>query len=234
MKSTHHPLVAAYLAELERLLAGADPTTRLEIVAGVREHLDASVSPDATDDEVRGALAALGSPHDVAAAAYDGSPAPTRPARRAWMSTTSVVLYCLTIAMTLVAGLGALAFSVGQASVTDSAGVTVTSTVAPSWGEITILLLTPLMLTFWLWIPAMVFAVMSPWWRPGEKALLILSPLVALIGIMLAVPAGYVAGAAGFVVPVLWQGGLVYVLITLARAASRRASTTAGRTGATR
>ncbi|GAB3259740.1 hypothetical protein GCM10027425_22360 [Alteromonas gracilis] len=178
-------------------------------------------------------LDALGSPHDVAAAAYDGSSAPTQPASRLWMSTTSVVLYCLTIALSLVAGLGALAFSVGQESVTNSAGVTVTSTVAPSWGEIIMLLLTPLILTFWLWIPALVFAVMSPWWRPGEKALLILSPLVAMVGVTLSLPAAQVVGVAGLAVSVLWQGVLMYVLVTLARAASRRA-TAAGRTAATR
>ena len=37
---TTHPLVDAYLRDLELLLHGVEPGERAEVLAGVREHLD--------------------------------------------------------------------------------------------------------------------------------------------------------------------------------------------------
>ena len=70
-----HPLVSAYLRDLEMLLRGIDPGERAEVLAGVHEHLDASLPPSASDDDVRRALAELGSPQSVADEAYAGRPA---------------------------------------------------------------------------------------------------------------------------------------------------------------
>ena len=67
---TTHPLADAWLRDLELLLHGIDPGERAEVLAGVREHLDGSLPPDATDDDVRRALADLGSPQSVADEAY--------------------------------------------------------------------------------------------------------------------------------------------------------------------
>jgi hypothetical protein len=71
-----HPLVSAYLRDLELLLHGVEPGERNEVLAGVHEHLDASLAPGASDDDVRRSLAELGSPQSVADETYAGRPAP--------------------------------------------------------------------------------------------------------------------------------------------------------------
>ena len=65
-----HPLVGAYLRDLEMLLHGIEPGERAEVLAGVDEHLEVSLGPEASDDDVRRALAELGSPQSVADEAY--------------------------------------------------------------------------------------------------------------------------------------------------------------------
>ena len=50
---TTHPLVDAYLRDLELLLHGVEPGERAEVLAGVREHLDGSLTPGADDRAVR-------------------------------------------------------------------------------------------------------------------------------------------------------------------------------------
>jgi hypothetical protein len=62
------PLVAAYLADLDRALAGADPSDRLEIVDAVREHIDAELGASPSQAEVAAVLRRLGTADDVAAA----------------------------------------------------------------------------------------------------------------------------------------------------------------------
>lgn len=69
-----HPLVSAYLRDLERLLGGIDAGERAEVLAGVHEHLDVTLPPGASDDDVRHTLAELGSPQSVADEAYAGRP----------------------------------------------------------------------------------------------------------------------------------------------------------------
>ncbi len=79
--SVTHPLISAYLRDLEMLLHGIDPGERAEVLAGVHEHLDASLQPSASNDDVRRTLAELGSPQSIADEAYAGHPAsrPTDP-----------------------------------------------------------------------------------------------------------------------------------------------------------
>ncbi len=67
-----HPLVSAYLRDLDLLLHGVEPGERSEVLAGVHEHLDASLLPGASDEDVRRSLAELGSPQSVADEAYAG------------------------------------------------------------------------------------------------------------------------------------------------------------------
>ena len=70
---TTHPLVAAYLEELDGLLAGIEPRERADVMLGVREHLDGALgATGGTDQEVREALAELGPPQLVANEAYAG------------------------------------------------------------------------------------------------------------------------------------------------------------------
>ncbi|GGB83413.1 hypothetical protein N798_05210 [Knoellia flava TL1] len=72
--ATTHPLVAAWLRDLELMLHGVEPGERAEVLAGVHEHLDATLPPGSTDADVRRVLADLGSPESVADEAYAGRP----------------------------------------------------------------------------------------------------------------------------------------------------------------
>lgn len=107
-----HPLVSAYLRDLELLLHGVEPGERAEVLGGVREHLDASLVPGATDDDVRAVLAELGSPHSVADEAYAGRPAPalfapSRPRPSPWLAHVACFINGVGLALlTLVVVLG--------------------------------------------------------------------------------------------------------------------------------
>ncbi|MFC7486499.1 HAAS signaling domain-containing protein [Knoellia sp. CPCC 206453] len=99
-----HPLVSAYLRDLELLLHGVEPGERAEVLAGVHEHLDASLAPAAADDDVRQSLAELGSPQSVADEAYAGRPAPAsaaplRPAPNPWPAHVANVINGLSLAL---------------------------------------------------------------------------------------------------------------------------------------
>lgn len=72
--STTHPQVGAYLDDLARMLADIDPGERDDILASVREHLDAEISSgDGSDAVVHAALLRLGPPEQVAAEARAGA-----------------------------------------------------------------------------------------------------------------------------------------------------------------
>ncbi|MBD7919236.1 hypothetical protein H9657_13245 [Cellulomonas sp. Sa3CUA2] len=104
MTAVTSPLVAAYLADLERRLAGAPAADRLDVLDAVREHLDtafADLGHAPGDDDVRRVLADLGSPDDVAGAlALDAPPAGGDPSPR-----TSGVVWVLLVLAGLPAGL---------------------------------------------------------------------------------------------------------------------------------
>ena len=135
------PLVGAYLADLDRALAGAEPADRLEIVDAVREHIDTAVAElgaAPTQAEIAGVLRRLGTADDVAAAWAVGAdrPAPghgwagpdpllrtsahgllpvppgeTRPATSPWL-VALVVILGLVFGVPLVLGLlGAVFFA---------------------------------------------------------------------------------------------------------------------------
>jgi hypothetical protein len=70
------PLVTAYLADLDRALAGADPADRLEIVDAVREHIDAELGAAPSQAEIAAVLRRLGTADDVAAAWATGGSQP--------------------------------------------------------------------------------------------------------------------------------------------------------------
>lgn len=69
-----HPLVQAYLADLDRALAGADPRERAETVDAVREHLDTALPQEPTSDQVQEVLGELGPVEAIAAAATPAGP----------------------------------------------------------------------------------------------------------------------------------------------------------------
>jgi hypothetical protein len=77
-----HPLVAAYLSDLERALSSADQQERIDTIAAVREHLTDALGGDDADaepttDEVRAVLDELGSVEQIAASATPASAPPT-------------------------------------------------------------------------------------------------------------------------------------------------------------
>ncbi|MHB1064877.1 MAG: HAAS signaling domain-containing protein [Georgenia sp.] len=69
--------IAAYLDDLARMLTGADPVLRAEVLGGVREHIDAALAGrtgGGTSEDVDAVLLELGPPERIAAAALgDGA-----------------------------------------------------------------------------------------------------------------------------------------------------------------
>lgn len=96
------PLVEAYLADLDRALAGADPRERAETVAAVREHAAELLARYGSDDDAaRRVLAELGTV-DAIAAEVTPAPAPAAPARVApapKFEATDVVLPILAVVL---------------------------------------------------------------------------------------------------------------------------------------
>ncbi len=68
-----HPLVRAYLGDLDRALTGSDAREHAETMAEITEHLDQSVPPESDAVHVRRVLAELGPVESIAAVAQ---PAP--------------------------------------------------------------------------------------------------------------------------------------------------------------
>jgi len=92
---TTSPLVAAYLADLDRALAGAEPADRLEIVDSVAEHIDAAVEElgaSPTQAQVAGVLRRLGTADDVAAAWAGAADRPLAGAYPVWSAPSAVAL----------------------------------------------------------------------------------------------------------------------------------------------
>jgi thiol:disulfide interchange protein len=80
-----HPLVAAYLSDLEQALQFADQQERIDTIAAVREHLTDALGEDDADagpttEQVRAVLDELGSVEQIAASATPASAPPTPPA----------------------------------------------------------------------------------------------------------------------------------------------------------
>jgi hypothetical protein len=74
-----HPLVDSYLRALDRAAQGLPRPERDELVAEIRSHLDAALSGEATEADVRNVLDQLGSPYDIVAAARPDVPPATGP-----------------------------------------------------------------------------------------------------------------------------------------------------------
>jgi hypothetical protein len=77
MMKTTHPLVDDYLRRLERAARVLPGCQRDELLAEIRNHLDAGLRPDASEAEVRNFLEDLGTPADIIDAAQPDR-APTR------------------------------------------------------------------------------------------------------------------------------------------------------------
>jgi hypothetical protein len=64
-----HPLVRAYLRELDDALAALPPGQASELTEQITTHLDEALGPGATDEQIAGVLDRLGRPADLAAEA---------------------------------------------------------------------------------------------------------------------------------------------------------------------
>lgn len=60
-----HPLVEEHLAELERRSARLPPGTRRELLAEIRDHVDAGTAEARSEAGIRNMLESLGSPDDI-------------------------------------------------------------------------------------------------------------------------------------------------------------------------
>ena len=77
MNTTLHPLAEEYLRRLDRAAWSLPGPDRAELLAEIRAHLEAGLTPGSTDADVRNLLDELGAPDDIVAAAQssaDGAP----------------------------------------------------------------------------------------------------------------------------------------------------------------
>lgn len=188
---TTHPLAAAYLRDLELLLHGIEPGERAEVLAGVREHLDAVAGPVATDDDVRAALAELGPPQAIADEAYAGRPAtvvlttaaPAAPRRPALSGTWVPVVVGVLLGLCVVWTLFTTGFRSGFTATSVDGGPEVVTGYGLHPLEVLVL---GVVGGIWLLLPCVVVVAASQLWTRGEKARLIL--LTPAISIVLGVP----------------------------------------------
>ncbi|EAP97355.1 hypothetical protein JNB_17833 [Janibacter sp. HTCC2649] len=201
-----HPLVSAYLRDLELLLHGVDPGERAEVLAGVHEHLDASLAPSASDEDVRRSLAELGSPQSVADEAYAGRPAappvsPTRVRPSPWTAHAACFLNG--------AGLAFLAF-LTLVSVLSSGFM------APHPAELAFLAFGFVIPWFFL----MVLTSMSEVWGSPDKfrSILLYPATVVALAVMALLVGVTGVGALEPVLAVLIIAAAAWVLVRLVRA----------------
>ncbi|MBZ2196757.1 HAAS signaling domain-containing protein [Occultella gossypii] len=229
MNRTQHPIVSAYLDDLTRALADLAPADRAEVLAGVREHIDAGLAEreNATDADVAAVLAELGPPEAVARAAYDeqsdgGGVVPVRPVRwadRAWVPVLVAVLQALGVVLLLVGVAGNAAYVTIE---TDGGSGGTQTLYTSTFGAVFAagLLVLP------LWIVVALFVGNSRLWRTREKVgQMVLLPAVGLVlwllpdlGWAVAGPPGLtVASIVAMIVIVAGGGWLLVVLTSAAR-----------------
>ena len=200
---TTHPLVDAYLRDLELLLHGIEPGERAEVLAGVREHLDGSLAPGADDASVRAVLAELGPPQAIADEAYAGRPGPLPaapqppgpPAR--WQAVVATAINALGLVFT---------------------ALLMTLSIHPA----------ELLVVGWFyalpWLAGLILAVLSPLWSAREKATSALLFPTTLLGLVVAVGVLYAWAGPSLVnlaPAVAILGAAVWVLVRLLRSALR-------------
>lgn len=192
---TTHPLVAAYLAELDRLLAGIEPRERADVMLGVREHLDSALGATGGDDQtVRDALAELGPPQLVADEAYAGrqpttaaSPRPAPVMARSWVPVVVAVVTAVALLMTILIVTAMASVVSSSTSSGDANGVTTqVQTSEELAGSPLVGSLAALLATLPLWATVAVLVGVSPLWVRREKvvAMLVIPAAALLLGVL--------------------------------------------------
>ncbi|WP_203338005.1 HAAS signaling domain-containing protein [Nocardioides limicola] len=183
MNATEHPEVIRYLDALTSLLTPLDPADRAEVLAGVREHLEAAVAERPT--EVAQVLAELGPPESVARAAYaeHGGPAaePTRAADRAAVPVVVALLQLLGLLILL---LSYVAFAPVVTTTSEEVNGVVSTEVFYPAGAAILGALAAGVFALPLWLAAAVLVGLSGLWSRREKLLwmVLLPGSAALLG----------------------------------------------------
>ncbi len=234
---TTHPLAAAYLEELDRLLAGIEPRERADVMLGVREHLDSALAASGGDEQkVREALAELGPPQLVADEAYAGrqtataaTPGSDPVMARSWVPVVVAVLTAVALLMTIfiVSSMGSVVSSSSSGSSDANGVITHEETSEVLAGSPLIGSLAALMTTLPLWATVAVLVGVSPLWVRREKVVaILLVPAAALllgllpqVGWWLIGANGVYGGAWAALIVVLLGGGAILTLSTRKAAA---------------
>ena len=100
-----HPLVVAYLTDLDRVLAGTDPQERADTLAAIREHIEDALDGAEQDTATTMAvLAGLGPVERIAAtatpASHSAPPTPPTHGSHTWLPV--VLLSCAAVSFILV------------------------------------------------------------------------------------------------------------------------------------
>ena len=171
-----HSRVHLYLEELHHLLRHAPAQVRRDVISGVHEHFDASVAPDADAATVDAALARMGTPEQVAAAA---GIEPGGAARQG--SVLAAALACA-----LLAGASALTFLVG-----GLAGLSAGFDPDSDWEVSGASMAAAFVLSAGAWLGGAALVAVNRSWPGRQKALLIGSwPASLLASALLLLPTG--------------------------------------------
>ncbi len=215
-----------YLDELAQLLAPAEPVDRIEIVTGIREHIEAQlvgVPGQPSDADVSAILRGLGSPDAVARQAFPESPTSARPPivmtaptpmpvlERPWVASIVVTLLGLVLALT--SGLPLVRFA-GLAATADGLSMVSLPPV-----ELIIILMS----TWWAWLPALVLLWATSRWTVLPKVVgttVITWPLL-LASAGAATPSPTIGIVAG---PALGLAAATAALVMLSRTFKRAAT----------
>lgn len=237
--TTEHPLWLSYEQDLTQLLVDLDPGERAEVLAGVREHLHASLAgrPHPDTQDIQAVLTELGPPEEVAQEAYanqrpQASMATPRPAptlARPWVPVLVTLLQLLGLLLVMVTTLAYTAYSVVE-SISPTGEVTTTvnyTSAALSVMAIALLTVLP------LWIPVFVLAGLSALWDRRQKLTHILLLPTAVMLLALTPDLGWaLAGERGLntaawistAVVLVGSGWILWQLTSQGRARSRELS----------
>ncbi|GAA1148499.1 HAAS signaling domain-containing protein [Ornithinicoccus hortensis] len=232
MNNTHSRLIEGYLEDLARRLASLPPEDRMEVLDGVREHIDTALAdrPGPSEEEVRAVLAEVGPSEEVAREAYAGRPAvvgvagpmsapyPDRPplASRDWVPVFVAVVQVVSVFASAVVIGGSSAWVVTS---TDSSGASTSS-----FGGSIVAATAAAALVAPLWIALVLFVGNSRLWNGREKLahILLLPVVLALMGLLpelgnaLVGVNGVYAGSWAALALVVLGGGWLVVRLTRA------------------